>query len=360
MTEQGAALGAAVRPAQPVVVGGRSPWRLAAERLRRDRVAMASAVLLGLVLFGVTIGGPLAERLLGHGPNDPFPYAVDFYAKPVGPWTHVPDINPSPGGAYGELPPPPPEAGATLLILGGDGQLGRDLFLRVLYGGRVSLEVAIGAALLALAIGALLGLTAAFFGGWVDAVVGRLTELAMAFPVLLLLLMLGSAGNPLDEVTLGGSLNDGVLSLIVLIALFTWFYPARIVRSQVRVLRGREFVEAAQMIGARQGRILRSHLLPHVVPDLVVYGTLLVATNIMLEAGISFLNAGVKLPTATWGTLLSSAWGTGLSPTPTVQLWWQPWMTLVPSAAIFVTVLAFNMLGEALGEALGAGPARVR
>jgi peptide/nickel transport system permease protein len=187
-----------------------------------------------------------------------------------------------------------------------------------------------------------------------------MTELAMAFPVLLLLLMLGSAGNPLEDVTLGGALNQGVLGLVVLIALFTWFYPARIVRSQVLSLRDREFVAAAEMIGAGNARIIRTHLFPHVVPELLVFGTLLVATNIMLEAGISFLNAGIKLPTASWGTLLSSAWGTGLAPTTTVQLWFQPWMTIVPSVAIFITVLAINQLGEALGDALGARPVGMR
>jgi peptide/nickel transport system permease protein len=339
------------------VVGGRSPWGLAWQRLRRDRIALASAAVLGAILLGVSAGAPVAGALLGHGPNDPYPYAVDFDQKPVGPWTRVPDIHSANADDFGVLDRPDPRAGTTLLLLGGDGVLGRDLFLRTLYGGRVSLEVAFGAALLAVAIGMLLGATAAFFGGWIDALVGRLSELAMAFPVLLLLIMLGSVGNPLDGVTLGGVLNEGVVSLVVLIAAFTWFYPARIVRSRVLALRRQEFVEAAEMVGTGSFRTIRTHLLPHVVPELLVYGTLMIATNIMLEAGVSFLNAGIKLPTASWGTLLSSAWGTGLSPGQQ-WLWFQPWLTIVPSAAIFLTVLAVNQLGEALGDAFGARPAR--
>jgi peptide/nickel transport system permease protein len=357
VTQQSATLAARERLSQPAAASGRSPWELAWARLRRDKVAMASAVVLAVILFGVTLGAPIAGRMLAHGPNDPYPYAVDFYQKPVGPWTRVPDIHSATADDYGVPDPPDPKAGTTLLILGGDGVLGRDLFLRTLYGGRVSLEVALGAALLAVAIGAALGSAAAFFGGWIDSVVGRLSELAMAFPVLLLLIMLGSVGDPLDDVTLWGALNRGVVSLIVLIAAFTWFYPARIVRSRVLTLRDQEFVLAAEMVGSRSSRTIRSHLLPHVVPELLVYGTLMVATNIMLEAGVSFLNAGIKLPTASWGTLLSSAWGTGLSPGQQ-WLWFQPWLTIVPSLAIFLTVLAVNQLGEALGDALGSRPAR--
>ena len=135
--------------------------------------------------------------------------------------------------------PPPAGTGKTLLVLGADGSLGRDELQRLLYGGRVSLTVAIGATLLALLIGTTLGTLAAFFGGWVDSVVSRFTDLVMAFPVLLLAIVLGSTfSKKLDDVTLGGALNQGVLSLILLIGLFTWFYPARIVRSLILSLRG--------------------------------------------------------------------------------------------------------------------------
>ena len=159
--------------------------------------------------------------------------------------------------------PPPAGTGKTLFVLGADSSLGRDELQRLLYGGRVSLTVAIGATLLALLIGVTLGTVAAFFGGWVDSVVSRFTDLVMAFPVLLLAIVLGSTfSKKLDDVTLGGALNQGVLSLILLIGLFTWFYPARIVRSLILSLRAREFVEAAEMVGSSDGKIMRDAPLP--------------------------------------------------------------------------------------------------
>jgi peptide/nickel transport system permease protein len=142
-----------------------------------------------------------------------------------------------------------------------------------------------------------------------------------------------------------------VFQLILIIGAFTWFYPARIVRTQIQSLRHREFVEAAQMVGARDGRIVRTHLLPHVVPPLLAYGTLLVATNIMIEVGVTFLGAGIKLPTASWGSLLAQTWGSLLNPNPYNPATTQPWLTLCPSLAIFLTVFALNQFGEGLREA---------
>ena len=149
--------------------------------------------------------------------------------------------------------PPPKGTGKTLLLLGADSQLGRDEFLRILYGGRVSLEVAAGAAVVALLIGIVLGTLAGYFGGLVDAVISRFTDLVMAFPLLLFLVMIGSLFSyGLTRWTFGGLLNQGVFQLIVIIGAFTWFYPARIVRAQIQSLREREFVEAAQMVGAKR------------------------------------------------------------------------------------------------------------
>lgn len=323
-------------------------------RLVSGKGGISSLVAVLVVVLAVTAGAPIAAHLLGHGPNDPLPYAVDASLKPVAPFIR---ISASTSAVLDdttfELVPPAAGTPTTLLVFGGADVLGRDLFLRILYGGRVSLTVAVGAALLAGLIGALLGTLAGFMGGWIDAVISRLTELAMAFPLLLLLILLGNIENPLDGMTLG-VLEPGVLTLIVLIGLFTWFYPARIVRAQIRSRRKREFVEAAEMIGASRPRIIRTHLLPHVLPELLVYGTLMVATNITLKAGMSFLNAGISLPTASWGTLLSSAWGTALAPSATGSTNFQPWTTALPIAAIFVTVLALSRLGELLGDAIGA------
>ena len=322
-------------------------------------MALVALGFLVLLLLAVSAGAPLAAYLLGHGPNDPFPYAVDINAKPAGPWAWVPDLNDVQQTSEVGLPKPPPGTHKTLLVLGGDGQLGRDEFLRVLYGGRVTLEVALGATLLAIVLGIAFGAVAGYFGGWIDAVVSRLVDLVMTFPLLLFLLMLGTAASPkLRDITLGGLLNQGVLMLILLIAAFTWFYPARIVRSEVLSLRRREYVEAAVSVGASDARILRKHLVPALAPTLIAYGAVLMATNVMLEAGVSFLGVGIDLPTASWGTLLTSAWGSLLSPFRYDPLTFTPWTTLAPSVAIFLTVLAFNLVADAIRDAIDPQGAR--
>jgi peptide/nickel transport system permease protein len=222
--------------AVPAAVGH---WRIAGRRLRRDRVAIASGIALVLLLLAVFPGAPVAEKALGHGPNEFFPYAVSTSLRPVGPLALVPDT-PELGGddpTPFRHASPPRGTKRTLLLLGADSQLGRDEFLRLLYGGRVSLEVALGAALLALLIGIALGSVAGFYGGLVDAVVSRFTDLVMAFPLLLLLILIGSQFDGLTHWTLHGVLNQGVLQLILVIGAFTWFYPARIVRTQVLSLR---------------------------------------------------------------------------------------------------------------------------
>jgi peptide/nickel transport system permease protein len=326
-------------------------WRLAWGRLRRDRLALVSLAALAFVVFAVFAGAPIASALVGHGPNDIFPYAANDL-KPVGPWTHVPNTH-----SVDSLDPDAPlptKYGQTLMVLGADSVLGRDEMLRVLYGGQVSLEVALGATLLAGLIGALLGTTAAFFGGFVDSVISRFVDLVMAFPLLLFLVMIGStsANDRFAQVTLHGALPAGVLSLVVVIGLFTWFYPARIVRTEILALRRREFVEAATATGASSSWIMRKHLLPHLGPSLLVWGSVAVATNIMLEAGVSFLGAGIKIPTSSWGTLLASTWGTVSDPTGYNADTFTLWPTILPTIAISVTVIAFNQFAESLRQVL--------
>jgi peptide/nickel transport system permease protein len=329
-------------------------WKLAWRRLKRDRVAFGCGIFLVVLVFAVGPGAPLYGKLVGHGPNDFFPYSVSVALRPAGPFTvtwdtaETADSDPF---AFTHKPPPK-GTGKTLLLLGADSQLGRDEFLRLLYGGRVSLEVAAGAALFAVLIGVVLGTLAGYYGGLVDAVISRFTDLVMAFPLLLFLVMIGSLFSyGITRWTFGGLLNQGVFQLIVVIGAFTWFYPARIVRGQIQSLRQREFIEAAHMVGARDSRILRTHLFPHLLPPLLAYGTLLVATNIMIEVGVTFLQAGIKLPTASWGSLLAQTWGTILNPNPYNPATTQPWLTLCPSIAIFLTVFALNQFGEGLREA---------
>jgi ABC-type dipeptide/oligopeptide/nickel transport system permease subunit len=349
--------------APPPVTAGY--WRTARRRLRRDPVAVGCGVGIVLVLLAVFPGATLAAKALSHGPNALFPAAVDESLTPVGPWTRVStsqtiegagDVSPEDfsSGEFGSSDPTAQAApeDTTLFVLGADSSLGRDELLRVLYGGRVSILVALVGTLLAMTIGVLLGSAAAYVGGWLDVGVSRLIELAMAFPVLLFLILVGSTvGDQLNDLTLHGLLNQGVLVLALLIGAFTWFYPARLIRGEVLALRNREFVDAARMVGASDWRIVRGHLLPHLVPQLVVYATLLMATNITLEAGISFLGVGIELPTASWGNLLATAWGTIRSPTAEVSRT-QVLLTIWPSLGIFVTVLCFNLFAEGLREAL--------
>ena len=335
------------RPLEP---RARGYWELVWSRFKRDRLALASGIFIVFVVVACFAGEPLAERLLGHGPNDIFPLAADINAHPVGPWTRVPDTH----GALAA-----PHTPKTLFVLGADGQLGHDELLRLLAGGRTSLQIALGAAVIAVAMGATLGLLAGYYGRWVDAGISRMTEFVMGFPILLFLIALGrTISERIDRVTLQGVFVPGSLALLVTIGIFSWFYPARIVRAQVLALREQDFVEAARMVGAGDLRIIRKHLLPHVVGSLVVYGTLIVATTIILEAALSLLNFGVGLPDATWGNMISTNWGTLLAPggphayadSAFVRTSWLT--TFWPTTALFVTVLAFNLFGEGLRQAL--------
>src|SRR5205085_2210486 len=168
-------------------------------------------------------------------------------------------------------------------------------------------EVAIFSTIIGLAVGIVLGMMAGFFGGAVDVIVSRATEIVMALPLLLFAVAFSfTVGQRMNNYTFFGLFSPGVITLVIVISAFSWYYPARIVRAQVLSLREKEFVEAARMVGASDWRIIRSHLLPHLVAPIIVYSTLIVASNILLEAGLSFLGIGIPLGTPSWGHLLSS------------------------------------------------------
>jgi ABC-type dipeptide/oligopeptide/nickel transport system permease subunit len=284
--------------------------------------------------------------LLGHGADTFFPRAGDLNLRAVGPWSHV--LN-QPLDA-------PAHHGTTLFILGADGPLGRDELLRLLAGGRLSLEIALIATVLALAIGVPLGVLGGWFGGITDAVVGRLTELTMAFPILLLVIVIGQTiAQRFETITMHGLFEPGVVALGVVIGIFSWFYPARVVRALAQSLRGYEFVEAARMTGNGELRILRKHVLPHLAGPVIVWATLVAASVIILEAALSVLNFGVKLGTASWGSLLSDSWGSLLVFNPNSnapQYSRSGWLMLWPSLALFLTVLCLALVGDALRNAL--------
>jgi peptide/nickel transport system permease protein len=315
-------------------IRARGYWEGVFMRFRRDKFAIVGGIYIVLLILIGFVGAPIAGHFLGHGPNDQFAGGLDPKTiLPVGPLTEV-STQPYPG-AVGNFE-------QTFFVLGADGQLGRDEFLRLLYGTQTSLEVAVGATLMAMVVGVLMGALAGFYSGVTDTVISRITEIVMAFPVLLFVIALAStAGERLNTVTLG-FLSPGVVTLIFVLGIFGWFYPARIVRAQVLSLREKEFVEAARMIGTNDWKIIRSHILPHLVAPIIVYSTLVVASNILAEAGLSFLGLGIQQPTASWGNLLSTA--------PDYYLT-QPWLMVWPGIAVLLATLAFNLLGDGLRDA---------
>ena len=328
--ESGNEFGEAIAP-----VKARGYWEQVWIRFRRDKVAIAGGVFIIFLVLVAFVGAPIAEKALGHGPNQIFAEGLDPETLlPVGPWTHVSEAPYV--GATGDW-------GETLFILGGDSQLGRDLFLRLLYGAQTSLEVALLATLFSVSIGVVMGLMAGYYRGWVDTTVSRLTEIVMAFPALLFIIAIAATvGDRLDEITFGGLLPPGVFTLVLIFTVFGWFYPARIIRGQVLSLREKEFIEAARMTGAGDSRIMSSHLLPHLVAPIIVYSTLIVANNIIAEAGLSFLGLGIEAPTASWGNMLAEG-PTYYTTQPLIMVW--------PGLAILFTTLAFNLLGDGLRDA---------
>ncbi len=310
------------------VVRARGYWEQVWRRFSRDKMAIASGIFVIFLILVAAVGGPIAKHFLGHGPDDVYPIGgVDLKSfLPIGPLTSFKD-----------------EFGHTqYFVLGGDGPLGRDEFLRILYGARVSLEVAVLSTVGVMAVGVVLGVIAGYFRGWIDTIISRVLELTMVFPVLLFIIALSSTVGPrLNKVTLG-IFPQGVITLVVVFTVFGWFYPARIIRAQVLSLREKEFVEAARMIGASDARIMRSHILPHLVAPMIVFSTLIIAQYVLFEAGLSYLGLGIPGATASWGNLLAQA--------PNYYTT-QPWLMVWPGLAVLLTSLAFNLLGDGLRDA---------
>jgi peptide/nickel transport system permease protein len=212
----------------------------------------------------------------------------------------------------------------------------------VLYGARVSLTVAVVATALGVTIGVIASMTAGFFRGSVDMLISRLIDVLLAFPILLLALGLASACS-LGNGCLGGLIQPGLSVVIAVIALAAFPYIARIIRGQVLTLREKEFVEAARSLGASDRRIIFREILPNLVAPIIVYSTLTIPTNILFEASLSFLGVGVRPPTSSWGQMIGDAVGIFS------DAWWY---MLFPGVALVLTVLAFNLVGDGLQDAL--------
>lgn len=284
-------------------IQGRSPVRLAWERLRRDRAAMISFVVIVLIAL-VAIGAPLVAALVGHGPNDQYR-----------------DIGLSPQG----LPTRPT---ATFLL--GTDDLGRDLLVRIAYGSRISLLVGVVSTLLSVVFGVVLGVIAGYLGGRIDTVIALIIDVVLSIPFLLAGIAVVSLIGPSLTVT------------IVVIAFFSWSSIARIVRGQVLSIREREYVEAARSLGASDWRIMFVDVLPNVLAPVIVYTTLLIPAAIVSEATLSFLGLGVPAPTATWGGMLDGS-------LQYYRVAW--WYLLFPGLALLITTLAFNIFGDGVRDA---------
>jgi peptide/nickel transport system permease protein len=365
----------------PQEIAARSPFALFWRRLRQDKVALVALGFIALLII-IAIFAPLMVKLFGaHPPNAQNSGALDEFGSAA-----------APGHGY---------------LFGTDG-LGRDVFSRTLYGARVSLEVAFLATGLIVLIGVTLGMIAGYYRGGVDTVLSRSMDVVLAFPVLLLALGLGAAcslkgclsahsigrdllvvglvvmlipvamtaisqarGRPGFKGIVGADwalrlapgglivvvglilslfvsssktlIEPGLPVVIFVITLAGWPYMARIIRGQVLSLREKEFVEAARSLGASDSRIIFRHILPNLVAPIIVYTTLLIPTNILFEAALSFLGVGVQPPTASWGAMIADA----------IEIfdtaWW--YMT-VPGVALLLTVLAFNLVGDGLQDAL--------
>jgi ABC-type dipeptide/oligopeptide/nickel transport system permease subunit len=300
-------------------IEGRSLWQISWMRLKRDKVAIAGGFFVAFLIL-VAIFAPLICKLLGVTPNDFHQDLVDESLQtPIGKL----------GGVSWDHP------------FGIEPVNGRDILARIVYGARISLLIAFLATLLSVVIGVVMGIVAGYFGGWVDTLISRLMDIFLAFPlVLFALALVGSVPDKLLGLE-GDALR--VALIVFIIGFFSWPYIGRIIRGQTLSLREREFVDAARSLGARRPYILFTELLPNLIAPILVYATLLIPTNVLFEAALSYLGVGVRPPTASWGDMLSTA-----------ANWYQvdPMYLVPPGLAIFVTVLAFNLFGDGLRDAL--------
>jgi peptide/nickel transport system permease protein len=296
-------------------IAARSPMQLFWRRLRRDKVAMVALAFV-ILIVATAVLAPVIVNVAGTPqPNITNADLTDDFGQPLGPREGHPF---------------------------GVDKLGRDVFSRTVYGSRVSLEVAFIATALIVLIGVTVGLIAGYYRGWADTLLTRSMDLLLAFPVLVLAIGIGVACSGRDGCA-GGLIQPGLTVVIFVITLTTWPYMARIVRGQVLSLREKEFVEAAQSLGASDRRILFREILPNLIAPIIVYSTILIPQNILYEAALSFLGVGIDPSTPSWGAMLSDAASIFR------EAWW--FMTF-PGLALLLTVLAFNLVGDGLQDAL--------
>ena len=286
-------------------------WRMG-KRFMRHRMAVASLCLIALLAMA-SFGAPVIEAALGVDAGK-----TNLFNRSATPSLDHP--------------------------LGTD-ELGRDLLVRLLYGGRVSLIVGLAAAAVAAVAGTFIGLLAGYYGGWLDSILMRVTDGVIALPLLPLLIVLAAV----DLTKLGlptlltESENVSLYRIVLIISFVGWTTVARLVRAETLTLKRREFIRAAISQGAGAGRVMRVHILPNAISPIIVATTLSIGNIILLESVLSFLGLGIQPPAASWGAMLTNA---------QELIWANPTLAIWPGLLIFVTVIAFNFLGDGLQDAL--------
>jgi peptide/nickel transport system permease protein len=296
-------------------VKGKTPWQLFWSRFKKDKAALLGLALIVLLVI-LAITAPLIARIVGHGPNELFSRQMtDEFGLPRGP-----------NGDF---------------FFGAD-RPGRDVFVRVVYGARTSLMVAVIATGFAVVVGVILGVIAGYFGGKIDTLISRTIDVILSMPILLFAIGIAAACGASASGCLGGLIKPGLWVVIFIIALFSWPYIARIVRGNTLSIREKEFIEAARSLGAGNVRIMFREVLPNLVAPIIVYATLIIPSNILFEAALSFLGLGVPQTTPSWGRMLSDA-------ASIFDVAW--WLMVFPGAFLITTTLAFNLFGDGLRDA---------
>jgi peptide/nickel transport system permease protein len=296
-------------------VAARSPLQLFWRRFRRDKVAMVALGFIVLLVLAAILAKPITKIVGAPPPSVQETSALDDFGLPTGP--------------------------SSAHIFGVD-TIGRDVFSRVLYGAQVSLTVALVGTGLSVLFGTILGIMAGFYRSWTDTLIARSLDVMLAFPVLLFGLGIATACSG-ENGCLGGLIQPGLSVVLAIIVLANTPYVARIIRGQVLSLREKEFVEASRSLGATNRRIMFRDILPNLVAPIIVYTSLFIPANILLEAALSFLGVGVQPPRPSWGAMLSDA----------VSIFSDAWWFMFfPGMALLLTVLAFNLVGDGLQDAL--------
>ncbi|MGH7643596.1 MAG: ABC transporter permease [Candidatus Dormibacteria bacterium] len=295
-----------------------SAWSEAVRRFRRDKFAMGGLVL-ALILCILAVLAPVISMLVGHGPNQLFPSELNSFGLPAGP---------------------------SIKFLMGVDQQGRDLLVRCLYGLGTSLSVSLLATAIGTSIGVAAGLLAGYFGGWIDTVVGRWADVFLAVPLVLVAISISSVCSVSASGCLDGAVQPGIGLVVLILTLAGWPYIARIVRGQTLMICNQEFVPAARAMGASHFQVMFLEILPNLLVQIIVYAALLIPTNVIFEATLSYLGVGIPPTTPSLGGILSDATAGGLF----TYAWW---MMAFPGAFLILITISFNVVGDGVRDALG-------